>query len=97
MQVLELLHDHLRVKAIPRRADMYDDDAADSLRKFCLAFHDIRAVVVELASRLDTLHNMHLLPIYERPIVALVTSPTYTNITVSSSPLSPTALPTCAH
>eukprot|EP00240_Pyramimonas_obovata_P002773 CAMPEP_0118934456 /NCGR_PEP_ID=MMETSP1169-20130426/13834_1 /TAXON_ID=36882 /ORGANISM="Pyramimonas obovata, Strain CCMP722" /LENGTH=753 /DNA_ID=CAMNT_0006877361 /DNA_START=174 /DNA_END=2432 /DNA_ORIENTATION=+ len=77
MQVLELLHDHLRVKSIPRRADMYDDDAADSLRKFCLAFHDIRAVVVELASRLDTLRNMEQLRPFERPIIALETMQIY--------------------
>jgi GTP pyrophosphokinase len=43
-QVLQLLHDTTRVRDIPKRLDVYDDDSAEHLRRFCLAFHDIRAV-----------------------------------------------------
>lgn len=59
--VTHLLHDCLRVKKIPTRVDILDDDNAYALRKFCLAYHDIRAVIVEVAARLDMMrHSKHL-------------------------------------
>ena len=38
-----------------------DDDNAYVLRMFCLGYHDIRVVIVEVVSRLDMMrHLMHL-------------------------------------
>ena len=46
----------------PRRVGSYDDSTAEKLRTFCLSFHDVRAVVVELAYRVDALRNAAHLP-----------------------------------
>eukprot|EP00898_Chlorokybus_atmophyticus_P003714 jgi/Chlat1/4343/Chrsp29S04492 len=77
VDIAALLHDSLRVKDVPRRADSYDDDAAQALRDYCLAFHDIRAVWVELAARVDTMRHVHLLPLYRQQIAALETIQVY--------------------
>ncbi|KAG6546899.1 hypothetical protein Mapa_011515 [Marchantia paleacea] len=72
-----LLHDCSRVRHIPSRVDTLDDDNSKALRQFCLAFHDIRAVVVELASRLDTMRHIHSFPRYRQQILALETMQIY--------------------
>ena len=40
---------------VPSRVRSYDENAAERLRSYYLSFHDIRAVVVELAYNLDAL------------------------------------------
>ena len=42
---------------VPSRVRSYDENAAERLRSYYLSFHDIRAVVVELAYNLDALRN----------------------------------------
>ncbi|KAK9868152.1 hypothetical protein WJX84_011061 [Apatococcus fuscideae] len=49
--VAQLLHDIMRVRALPKRLDIYDDVATSSLRELCLAFYDMRATVVEVVAR----------------------------------------------
>jgi hypothetical protein len=49
--VMRLAHDCARLHALPRRVGSFDDANAEKLRTFCLTFHDVRAVVVELAYR----------------------------------------------
>ena len=56
--VMRLTHDCARLRALPGRVTgSYDDQTAEKLRTFCLSFHDVRAVVVELAYRADALRN----------------------------------------
>eukprot|EP00899_Mesostigma_viride_P007551 jgi/Mesvir1/16798/Mv15166-RA.1 len=75
--VAQLLHDSARVRELPWRADAFDDDNARTLRQFCLAFHDVRAVVVELAARVDTMRHLSSLPPYQAQILALETMQIY--------------------
>ncbi|KAK3276381.1 hypothetical protein CYMTET_15536 [Cymbomonas tetramitiformis] len=70
-EVAELLHDSLRVRDVPLKAQMHDDDTAEHLRRFCLAFHDIRAVILELAVRMERIRRVDELPSYQRIILAL--------------------------
>ncbi|KAL3685868.1 hypothetical protein R1sor_003890 [Riccia sorocarpa] len=72
-----LLHDCSRVRHIPSRVETLDEENSKALRQFCLAFHDVRAVVVELASRLDTMRHVHSLPRYRQQILALETMQIY--------------------
>ncbi|BBN00283.1 hypothetical protein MPTK1_1g27830 [Marchantia polymorpha subsp. ruderalis] len=72
-----LLHDCSRVRHIPSRVETLDDENSKALRQFCLAFHDIRSVVVELASRLDTMRHIHAYPRYRQQILALETMQIY--------------------
>jgi GTP pyrophosphokinase len=46
-------------------------------RTFCLTFHDVRAVVVELAYRVDALRNAARLPKTRRTALALETMQLY--------------------
>ncbi|KAK4797837.1 hypothetical protein SAY86_030163 [Trapa natans] len=66
-----LLHESLRVKNFPSKVGILDEESAASLRKFCLTFYDIRAVIVELALKLDTMRNLSYLPKYQQQMVSL--------------------------
>lgn len=66
-----LLHEALRVKNIPSRLDLLDDDTASSLRKFCLTYYDIRALILDLALKLDAMRHLDYLPRYQQQILAL--------------------------
>lgn len=66
-----LLHESLRVKNFPWKFDVLDDESAAALRKFCLTFYDIRAVIVELALKLDTMRHLSSLPKYQQQMVSL--------------------------
>ncbi|KAH9318739.1 hypothetical protein KI387_020508, partial [Taxus chinensis] len=70
-EVTHLLDDCLRVKKMPKRVDILDDDNASALRKFCLAYYDIRALIVELAARLDMMRHSKHLPKYLQQTLAL--------------------------
>ncbi|KAL5700625.1 GTP diphosphokinase [Ranunculus cassubicifolius] len=61
-----LLHEYLRVKNIPTKLDILDDDSASALRKFCLTYYDIRAVTLQLALKLDTMRHLDYLPRYQQ-------------------------------
>lgn len=75
--VMRLAHDCARLHALPRRVGSYDDGAAEKLRTFCLTFHDVRAVVVELAYRADQLRRAESLPPVRRTALALETMQLY--------------------
>lgn len=66
-----LLHESLRVKNIPSRIDVLDDDNAAALRKFCLTYYDIRALILDLALKLDMMRHLHYLPRYKQQILSL--------------------------
>ncbi|ESW26459.1 hypothetical protein PHAVU_003G121500 [Phaseolus vulgaris] len=66
-----LLHESLRVNNIPSRIDVVDDDNAAALRKFCLTYYDIRALILDLALKLDTMRHLDYLPRYQQQILSL--------------------------
>ncbi|KAA0052146.1 putative GTP diphosphokinase CRSH [Cucumis melo var. makuwa] len=66
-----LLHESLRVKHIPSRVDIFDDDSSAALRKFCLTYYDIRALILDLALKLDMMRNLQSLPRYQQQMVSL--------------------------
>lgn len=66
-----LLHESLRVKKAPFRAEVVDDDNAAAIRKFCLTYYDIRAVVLDLVLRLDMMRHLDYLPRYQQQIISL--------------------------
>ncbi|PRQ39646.1 putative GTP diphosphokinase [Rosa chinensis] len=66
-----LLHESLRVMKIPTKVDVLDDDSAAALRKFCLTYYDMRAVILDLVLRLDIMRHLDHLPRYQQQLVAL--------------------------
>lgn len=68
-----LLHECFRVSNFPAssKVDALDDHTASALRKFCLTYYDIRAVVLELALKLDTMRHLDYLPRYHQQIISL--------------------------
>lgn len=72
-----LVRECSRVKHIPSLLETLDDASVKAMRQYCLAFHDVRAVVVEVAARLDTLRCVQVLPKYRQQILALETMQIY--------------------
>lgn len=66
-----LLHESLRVNNIPSRLHVLDDDNAAAFRKFCLTYYDIRALILDLALKLDMMRHLHYLPRYHQQILSL--------------------------
>ncbi|KAF8097351.1 hypothetical protein N665_0290s0010 [Sinapis alba] len=66
-----LLHEIFRVKNIPFKVDVLDDETAASLRKFYLTYYDIRAVIMDLVSKLDEMRHLDHLPRYRQQIFSL--------------------------
>lgn len=66
-----LLHESLRVKQIPSRVDIFDDDTSAALRRFCLTYYDIRALILDLSLKLDMMRNLQLLPRYQQQMLSL--------------------------
>ncbi|RCV35827.1 hypothetical protein SETIT_7G270900v2 [Setaria italica] len=66
-----LLHESLRLKHAPSKLDVLDDESASALRKFCLTYYDIRAVILELALKLDIMRHLDELPKYLQRIKSL--------------------------
>ena len=75
--VMRLAHDVGRVHDLPRRVHSYDEESAERLRSFYLSFHDIRAIVVELACRLDVLRHVDEYAPIQRTTLALETMQIY--------------------
>ncbi|KAI9113830.1 hypothetical protein K1719_015081 [Acacia pycnantha] len=66
-----LLHESLRVRNIPSSVDVLDDDNAAALRKFCLTYYDIRALILDLALKLDIMRHLDYLPRHQQLIHSL--------------------------
>ncbi|CAG7882723.1 unnamed protein product [Brassica rapa] len=67
----QLLHEIFRIKNIPFKVDVLDDETAASLRKFYLTYYDIRAVIMDLVSKLDEMRHLDHLPRYRQQILSL--------------------------
>ncbi|KAL2338883.1 hypothetical protein Fmac_013329 [Flemingia macrophylla] len=66
-----LLHESLRVNNIPSRIDVVDDDNAAAFRKFCLTYYDFRALILDLALKLDMMRHLDYLPRYQQQVISL--------------------------
>ncbi|KAK6254289.1 hypothetical protein SCA6_015594 [Theobroma cacao] len=66
-----LLHESMRLKNIPSKVEVLDDDSAAALRKFCLTFYDIRALILDLALKLDMMRHLDYLPRYQQQMLSL--------------------------
>uniref|UniRef100_A0A2P2PLP1 GTP diphosphokinase n=1 Tax=Rhizophora mucronata TaxID=61149 RepID=A0A2P2PLP1_RHIMU len=66
-----LLHETLRMNSISSRIEVLDDDSALAMRKFCLTYYEIRAVIIDLALKLDMMRHLDYLPRYQQQILSL--------------------------
>ncbi|KAL4590730.1 hypothetical protein LXL04_003672 [Taraxacum kok-saghyz] len=66
-----LLHETLRVKNMASKVDIYDEETTSALRKFCLTYYDVRALILDLALKLDKMRNLDHLPRYQQQMVSL--------------------------
>ncbi|XVE82371.1 hypothetical protein DITRI_Ditri15bG0142900 [Diplodiscus trichospermus] len=66
-----LLHESLRLKNIPSKVAVLDDDSSAALRKFCLTYYDIRALILDLALKLDMMRHLDYLPRYQQQVLSL--------------------------
>ncbi|XP_009625419.1 probable GTP diphosphokinase CRSH, chloroplastic [Nicotiana tomentosiformis] len=66
-----LLHESLRVKHMSLKVELLDDDSATALRKFCLTYYDVRALVLDLAIKLDMMRHLDYLPRYRQQMISL--------------------------
>ncbi|XP_071704864.1 probable GTP diphosphokinase CRSH, chloroplastic [Rutidosis leptorrhynchoides] len=71
ISVAHLLHESFRVNNIASKVDIYDDETASALRKFCLTYYDVRALILHLAVKLDTLRYLEYLPRYQQQMISL--------------------------
>lgn len=69
--ISHLLHECLRIRKIRSKVEVLDDESASALRKFCLSYYDIRAVVLELALRLDRMKHLAYLTRYHQQRLSL--------------------------
>ncbi|CAA2972983.1 probable GTP diphosphokinase CRSH, chloroplastic [Olea europaea subsp. europaea] len=66
-----LLHESMRLKNISSKVGALDDESASALRKFCLTYYDIRAIILDLALKLDTMRHLDYLPRYKQQVISL--------------------------
>ncbi|KAK2395881.1 beta-galactosidase [Trifolium repens] len=66
-----LVHESLHVKNFASRVDVLDDHNAAALRKFCLTYYDIRALILDLALKLDMMRHLGHIPRYQQQIISL--------------------------
>ncbi|KAH7676307.1 GTP diphosphokinase protein [Dioscorea alata] len=66
-----LLHENLRMRHIPSDVGIVDDESASALRRYCLTYYDIRALILELALKLDMMRHLDYLPRYHQQMKSL--------------------------
>lgn len=66
-----LLHECFRVSNIASKLDTFDDHSASALRKFCLTYYDVRALILHLAVKLDMMRHLEYLPRYQQQMLSL--------------------------
>uniref|UniRef100_A0ACD5YM21 Uncharacterized protein n=1 Tax=Avena sativa TaxID=4498 RepID=A0ACD5YM21_AVESA len=68
----QLLRESLRLEHAPTEVDLLDEERASALRKLVLSSYDIRAVILELAVKLDMMRHLHeYLPRHQQRVKAL--------------------------
>ncbi|KAI3717651.1 hypothetical protein L1987_69405 [Smallanthus sonchifolius] len=71
MSTAHLLHECFRVTKIASKIDTFDDESCSALRKFCLTYYDVRALILHLAVKLDMMKHLEYLPRYQQQMVSL--------------------------
>lgn len=66
-----LLHESLRLKNMSSKIELLDNESATALRKFCLTYYDARALVLDLALKLDKMRHLDYLPRYQQQLISL--------------------------
>lgn len=66
-----LLHESMRLKTISSKLEVLDDEGASALRKFCLTYYDVRAIVLDLVVKLDLMRHLQYLPKYRQQMISL--------------------------
>lgn len=66
-----LLRESLDVKNAPSRVDVADEEAASALRNRILSGYDVRAVILELAIRLDAMKHLDGVPKHQQRTTSL--------------------------
>lgn len=66
-----LLHESMRLKNLSSKVEALDDDSASALRKFCLTYYDVRAIILDLAVKLDMMRHLDLFPRYKQQKISL--------------------------
>ncbi|GFP83643.1 probable gtp diphosphokinase crsh chloroplastic [Phtheirospermum japonicum] len=68
---VHLLHESMRLNNISSKVDELDDETASALRKFCLTYYDVRAIILDLVLKLDTMRHLDTLPRYKQQMISL--------------------------
>lgn len=66
-----LLHETVRLENISSKVEVLDDESASALRKFCLTYYDVRAIILDLVLKLDMMRHLDYLPRYEQQTISL--------------------------
>ncbi|KAI3462342.1 hypothetical protein Pfo_019005 [Paulownia fortunei] len=66
-----LLHESMRLKNISSKVEALDDESASALRKFCLTYYDVRAIILDLVLKLDMMRHLDYLPRYKQQMISL--------------------------
>ncbi|KAL1567906.1 GTP diphosphokinase [Salvia divinorum] len=71
MGTAHLLHETMRLNNISSKVEALDDESAFALRKFCLTYYDVRAIILDLVLKLDMMRHLDHLPRYKQQMVSV--------------------------
>lgn len=66
-----LLHESMRLKNTSSKVEALDDESASALRKFCLTYYDVRAIMLDLVLKLDMMRHLEYLPRYKQQMISI--------------------------
>lgn len=66
-----LLHESMRLKKISSKVEALDDESVSALRKFCLTYYDVRAIILDLVLKLDMMRHLDYRPRYKQQMISL--------------------------
>ncbi|XP_042038753.1 probable GTP diphosphokinase CRSH, chloroplastic [Salvia splendens] len=66
-----LVHESMRLNNVSSKVEALDDESAFALRKFCLTYYDVRAIILDLVLKLDMMRHLDHLPRYKQQMVSV--------------------------
>lgn len=66
-----LLHESIRLKSIATKVEDLDDQSTSALRKFCLTYYDVRAIILDLVLKVDMMRHLDYLPRHKQQMISL--------------------------
>lgn len=66
-----LLHECIRLKGIATKVETLDDESSAALRKFCLTYYDVRAIILDLVLKVDMMRHLDYLPRCRQQMISL--------------------------